>query len=92
MAEEYWLVGDVDLHDGLTTDDVQEALHAPGALRHENRLPVRKPSLLAVCAPTKGLRLIVVFCKRADPWPAWLVVAARDATMVERAMWRERTS
>jgi hypothetical protein len=88
-----WPDGTVaQLRDGLTARDVVEALDAPGALRLDNRSPADAPTFLAVCAPTGEQRLIVVVCSRRSPGGVWTIVAARDAGMNERAMWRKYTS
>jgi hypothetical protein len=50
------------------------------------------PTLLAVCAPTSNLRLIVIVCARAEPDEAWTIMGARDASMAERRMWRKHTT
>ncbi len=92
MSDEYRLPGDAHLLDDLSVEEVWEAIRAPAALRRENRVPIDRPSFLALCAPTDVLRLVVVLCRRDPPERAWTVVAARDATMSERAMWREGTA
>lgn len=92
MSDIYRLPGEAVLAEGISEGEVWQALGAVPTLRRENRVPANRPSLLAVCAPTHALRLLVVICKRDPPDPAWVVVVARDATMIERAMWREGTA
>jgi len=81
-----------DLRDGLTPKDVVDALHAPTTLRMDNKVPSRKPTFMAVCAPTSEQRLIVVVCTRSEHRDPWTIVGARDAGMNERQMWRKYTS
>jgi hypothetical protein len=81
-----------DLRDGLTAQDVAEALYAPLSLRMDNRVPAQAPTFLAVCAPTEQQRLIIIVCTRTDADEPWTIRGARDATMNERAMWRKYTS
>jgi hypothetical protein len=94
VTELYRWPGDrtADLRDGLTPKDVVDALHAPTSLRMENRVPSRKPSFMAVCAPTDEQRLIIVVCTRSEHVEPWTIVGARDAGMNERQMWRKHTS
>lgn len=69
-----------------------EALHAPAALRMDNRVPFRAPTFLAVCAPTAAeQRLIVVVCVR-DGEDVWTIAGARQAGLNERQMWRKYTA
>jgi hypothetical protein len=76
----------------LAPKDVIDALHAPTALRMDNRVPPRRPTFLAVCAPTADeQRLIVVVCTRGED-DVWTIVGARDAGTHERQMWRKHTS
>jgi hypothetical protein len=84
--------GVTGLRDGLTPREVIEALHAPGALRMDNRVPSREPTFMVVCAPTDEQRLITVACTRTGGDGVWTIVGARDAGMTERQMWRKHTS
>jgi hypothetical protein len=84
--------GPTDLRDGLTPKDVVDALHAPATLRMDNRVPARKPTFMAVCAPTDEQRLIVVVCTRLDHSEPWTIIGARDAGINERQMWGKHTS
>jgi len=84
--------GGAELRDGLTSEDVIDALLAPQTLRMDNRAPSREPTFMAVCAPTDEQRLIVVVCTRREVDDAWTIVGARDASMSERQMWRKHTS
>jgi hypothetical protein len=93
VADEYrWPDVAADLRDGLTSKDVVDALYAHATLRMDNRVPAQAPTLLAVCAPTDDLRLIVVICTRTGVHDAWTIVGAREATSSERSMWRKYTS
>jgi uncharacterized DUF497 family protein len=93
VADEYrWPDDGADLRDGLTPKDVIDALYASTTLRMDNRVPTQAPTLLAVCAPTDDLRLIVVTCARTEIHEAWTIVGAREATSKERSMWRKYTS
>ncbi|MEV6928546.1 hypothetical protein AB0M46_29220 [Dactylosporangium sp. NPDC051485] len=83
--------GPSDLRDGLTPRDVIDALHAPAALRMDNRVPPGRPTFLAVCAPTTAERRLVVVCTR-DGDDVWTIVGAREAGLNERQMWRKHTS
>jgi hypothetical protein len=94
MGDEYRWPADptAGLRDGLTTQEVVEALYAPTSLRLDNRTPTDSPTFLAVCAPTADLRLIVVVCTRLSSADPWTIAGARDASTDERAMWRKHTS
>jgi hypothetical protein len=94
VSDEYrWpAAGPTDIRDGLTTADVIDALYAPALLRMDNRVPVKAPTFMAVCAPTRQHWLIVVVCVRSEPDEDWTIVGARDARPDERLMWRKYTS
>lgn len=79
-----------DLRDGLVPKDVIDALYAPRTIRMDNRVPGSAPTFQAVCAPTDGLRLIVVVCDRLGVEDSWTIRGAREATDGEQKMWRER--
>nr|MDT0659716.1 hypothetical protein [Micromonospora sp. DSM 115978] len=81
-----------DLRDGLTQQEVVEALYAPVGLRMDNRVPAEASTFIAICAPTEQQRLIVILCTRADSGGPWTILAAREAAMGERAMWRRYTT
>lgn len=93
MTDVYrWPESGAELRDGLTPKDVIDALHAPVTLRMDNRVPLREPTFLAVCAPTDEQRLIIVVCKRTADDETWTIFGAREAGMNERKMWRKHTS